>query len=93
MYVKLQDIIAQVSGQTWSNYFNSKLRNKIGIEGIWFTCGNNEVYYSKTRSMARFGLLMLHKDKWNTEQILNQAYFNEATSTSQTINQNYDYLW
>jgi CubicO group peptidase (beta-lactamase class C family) len=93
VYVKLQDIIAQASGQTWSGYFNAKLKNKIGMDGIWFTSGNNEVYYSKTRSMARFGLLMLNKGKWNTEQILNETYFNEATNTSQSINLSYGYLW
>ncbi len=93
VYVKLQDVIAQASGQTWINYFNAKLRNKIGMDGAWITSGNNMVYWSTTRSMARFGLLMLNKGKWNTEQILNENYFNQATNTSQSINLGYGYLW
>jgi CubicO group peptidase (beta-lactamase class C family) len=93
VYVKLQDVIAQASGQTWSNYFNTKLRDKIGMNGAWFTSGNNIVYSSTTRSMARFGLLMYNKGKWENDVILNENYFNEATNTSQNINLGYGYLW
>lgn len=93
VYVKLQDVIAQASGQTWNTYFNSKLRDKIGMDGVWFQSGNNSVYSSTTRSMARFGLLMLNKGKWETNTILNEDYFNQATNTSQNINLSYGYLW
>ena len=93
VYVKLQDVVAQASGQNWSAYFNTKLRNKIGMEGGWLQSGNNSVYWSTSRSMARFGLLMLNKGKWNADQILNENYFTQATNTSQTINQSYGYLW
>jgi CubicO group peptidase (beta-lactamase class C family) len=93
VYVKLQDVIAQASGQSWSTYFNTKLRDKIGMNGAWFTSGNNIVYSSTTRSMARFGLLMYNKGKWENDVILNETYFNEATNTSQNINLGYGYLW
>ena len=85
-YVKLQDVVASAARQTWSNYFNSKLRDKIGMTGAWIQDGNNSVYGSTTRSMARFGLLMLNKGKWDKQSILNEDYFNEATNTSQNIN-------
>ncbi|MFE3847484.1 serine hydrolase domain-containing protein [Flavobacterium sp. LB3P45] len=93
VYVKLQDVIAQASGQSWNTYFNTKLRDKIGMDGVWFQSGNNSVYGSTTRSMARFGLLMYNKGKWNNTVILNETYFREATSTSQNINLSYGYLW
>ncbi|MDD5152229.1 MAG: serine hydrolase, partial [Flavobacterium sp.] len=93
VYVKLQDVIAQASGQTWINYFNTKLRDKIGMTGTWIQVDNNSVYWSTTRSMARFGLLMLNKGKWENNVILNEAFFNEATNTSQNINLGYGYLW
>jgi CubicO group peptidase (beta-lactamase class C family) len=93
VYVKLQDVIANATGQTWSNYFNTKLRDKIGMDGLWFTSGNNIVYTSTTRSMARFGLMVLNKGKWNGTQILNETYVNQATTTSQNINLSYGYLW
>ena len=57
-------------------------------EGLIFT-----IYHSTTRSMARFGLLALNKGKWGDEQIVNEAFFKESTSTSQNINPSYGYLW
>ncbi|PKB17774.1 serine hydrolase [Flavobacterium sp. 5] len=93
VYVKLQDVVAEASGQTWANYFNAKLRDKIGMNGLWLPMENNIVYWSTTRSMARFGLLIYNKGKWNNDVILNENYFNDATTTSQNINLGYGYLW
>jgi CubicO group peptidase (beta-lactamase class C family) len=93
VYVKLQDVVAAASKQNWSAYFNTKLRDKIGMNGTWVQLGVNSVYTSNTRSMARFGLLILNKGKWENNTILNEAYFNEATTTSQNINLGYGYLW
>ncbi|MDQ5929764.1 MAG: hypothetical protein QG594_1545 [Bacteroidota bacterium] len=93
VYVKLQDVIAKASNQTWSAYFNTKLRDKIGMDGNWIQRDNNSVYYSTTRSMARFGLLIANKGKWENTQILNEKYLADATTTSQNINLSYGYLW
>lgn len=93
VYVKLQDVIAQATGQSYTDYFNAKLRDKIGMNGGWFTSGDNIVYASNARSMARFGLLMLNKGKWEEDAIVNQNFFSDATNTSQNINQAYGYLW
>jgi len=95
VYVKLQDVIAQASGQTWTNYFNTKLRDKLGMTGgSWINSGDGlSVYWSTTRNMARFGLMQLNKGKWDGNQILNEVYFNKATNTSQNINLGYGYLW
>jgi CubicO group peptidase (beta-lactamase class C family) len=93
VYVKLQDVIAKASRQTWTNYFNNNLRDKIGMTGNWIQRDNNSVYWSTTRSMARFGILMLNKGKWENTTILNETYFNDATNTSQNINLGYGYLW
>ena len=95
VYVKLQDVVAEATNQTWNAYFNSKLRNKIGMStnGGWIPSGDLSVYWSDTRSMARFGLLAFAKGNWNGTQIINSAYLNSATTTSQSINQAYGYLW
>lgn len=93
VYVKLQEVIAAATGQSFNTYFNAKLKNKIGMNGAWITSGNNRVYASTTRSMARFGLMNLNKGRWNAEQIVNEVYFNAATTTSQQINLSYGYLW
>lgn len=93
VYVKLQDVVAQATGQTWNNYFNTKLRDKIGMTGTWIPDGDLSVYWSTPRSMARFGLLALAKGNWNGTQIINSTYLNSATTTSQSINLAYGYLW
>lgn len=93
VYVKLQDVVANAAGQTWSAYFNTKLRDKIGMTGTWIQDGDLSVYWSTTRSMARFGLLALANGKWDGNQIINPTYFNSATHTSQNINLAYGYLW
>jgi CubicO group peptidase (beta-lactamase class C family) len=44
--------------------------------------------------MARFGLLILNKGKWETEEVLNDAaYFTAMVNTSQDLNLSYGYLW
>lgn len=63
------------------------------MDGSWNFGNIYTIYRSTTRSMARFGLMALHKGKWNNEQIINEAFFNESTSTSQNINPSYGYLW
>ena len=93
VYVKLQDVVAASTGQTWTNYFNTKLRDRIGMTGIWFQSGENRVYRSNTRSMARFGLLALNLGNWNGNQIINNSYFRNSTSTSQNLNLAYGYMW
>ena len=93
VYVKLQDVVAQATGQTWNAYFNTKLRDKIGMTGTWIPDGDLSVYWSTPRSMARFGLLALAKGNWNGTQIINSTYLNNATTTSQSINLAYGYLW
>ena len=93
VYVKLQDVIASAAGQTWINCFNAKLRDKLGMNGTWIQSDNNVVYWSTTRSMARFGLMALNNGNWNGNQVVNQNYFTTATNTSQNINLSYGYLW
>ncbi|MCG2611092.1 beta-lactamase family protein [Flavobacterium sp. SM15] len=93
VYVKLQDVVANASGQNWNTYFNTRLRDKIGMNGNWITVNNNSVYTSTARSMARFGLLALNKGNWNGTQIVSSGYFDQAATTSQSINLAYGYLW
>jgi CubicO group peptidase (beta-lactamase class C family) len=96
VYVKLQDVVAAATNQTWENYFNTALKTKTGMTGAWLNSGeegNLSVYWSTTRSMARFGLLALNRGNWNGEQVINEAYFNDMVTTSQNINESYGYLW
>lgn len=93
VYVKLQDVIAETSNMTWSNYFTNKIKNPIGMNGAWINTGDFNVYWSDTPSMARFGLLIAANGKWNDEQIIPHNYLNNAINTSQSLNQSYGYMW
>lgn len=89
-YRKLQDIIPIASNVTLNGYTNSCIRNKINMSsGIWL----QDIYYSKLRDFARFGLLCLNKGIWGNDTILHDSnYFNAMTNTSQNYNQAYGYL-
>ena len=97
VYVKLQDVVENATpNHTWATYFNEKLRDKIGMatNGVWYNNPDGtRIYFSTTRSMARFGLLALNKGKWDQTTVVNQDFFNLATSTSQNINAAYGFLW
>ncbi|MEY8868221.1 serine hydrolase domain-containing protein [Meridianimaribacter flavus] len=93
VYVKMQDVVAEASGQTWNDYFNDKLKNRIGMNGFWTNLNSLSVYWSDTRSMARFGLMIYANGKWEDQQIVSENYITESTNTSQDINKAYGYLW
>lgn len=94
-YTLLQDVISNATQVDFEAYFNEKLKTKIGMTGQWLsTNGENNVYWSTARSMARFGLLALNEGVWEEEVILSDADFvNAMKSTSQEMNQSYGYLW
>lgn len=86
-------MVAQASNQLWSSYFNTKLRDRIGMSGTWINSNDLNIYWSNTRSMARFGLLISANGLWEDSTIVSQSFLKEATNTSQNINLAYGYLW
>jgi CubicO group peptidase (beta-lactamase class C family) len=93
VFQKLMDVVAQASNQDFETYFDNQLKNKIGMDGFWNNGLIFKIYHSNTRSMARFGILALNKGKWDNEQIINESFFTESITTSQSINPSYGYLW
>lgn len=93
-YTLLEKVVEQASGRTYNQYFQEKIRNRIGMNGLWLRTGAyNNVYYSNARSMARVGLLLLAKGRWAGTPILGDtAYVNAISSTSQNLNLSYGYL-
>jgi CubicO group peptidase (beta-lactamase class C family) len=93
-YTLLEKVVSIASGKTFNNYTDEKIESKIGMSGTWVLSGLNNVYYSKARDMARFGLLVLNKGKWENTIVLNDAdYYTSMTTTSQNLNSSYGYLW
>ncbi|WP_047419415.1 serine hydrolase [Cellulophaga sp. Hel_I_12] len=94
-YTLIQDVIANATSMDFNSYFTSALKDKIGMTGQWLSSnGQNNVYWSTARSMARFGLLNLNKGIWNEEVILGDTnYLEGMKNTSQNLNKSYGYLW
>lgn len=92
-YTILDEVIQSATGQTLNAYVTTKIKNKTGMTGTYIVSDYNNVFYSKPRSMARFGLLMLNKGNWNGNPILTDAtYFDQMVNTSQNLNLSYGYL-
>jgi CubicO group peptidase (beta-lactamase class C family) len=93
VYVKLQDVVAEASNESWSDYFSTRLKGKIGMTGAWIQSDDFNVYWSTTRSMARFGLLNYANGQWENDEIIPEDYLKEAINTSQNLNEAYGYMW
>lgn len=92
-YTLLDKVVERSTNQTFDQFFNTNLRDKIGMDGFWQYVDFNHVYFSTARSMARYGLLVLNEGKWANEQIINKEFVNAMIEPSQTINKSYGYLW
>lgn len=92
-YTLLAPTLEAATGEDFNTYFNTKLSDKIGMNGNWIWSNYKHLYFSTARSMARFGHLILNSGKWENEQLLNEIYIQQMTSTSQAINKGYGYLW
>lgn len=92
-YTRLDKVIEGASGIPFNQYYSSRLRNRIGMNGLYLPSGSNNVNFSTPRSMARFGMLLLNKGIWENDTLMqDQAYFEAMTNTSQTLNKSYGYL-
>jgi CubicO group peptidase (beta-lactamase class C family) len=93
-YTLLDSVIIKSTGQSYNQYYFNKVRNKIGMNGLWLPSGYNNVLWSNARSIARFGLLILNKGIWSNDTLMQDtSYFRRMVNTSQNINLSYGYLW
>jgi CubicO group peptidase (beta-lactamase class C family) len=92
-YTLLLSVIENASSQTMNSFVQQRINNKIGMYGLYLTIGFNRIFASTTRSMAKFGLLLLSEGKWNETVVLeDNTYFQQMVNTSQDINKSYGYL-
>jgi CubicO group peptidase (beta-lactamase class C family) len=91
-YTLLDGVITNATGKTLNTYVSEQILSKIGMDGQYIKTGDNNVFYSTPRSMARFGLLLLNKGKWNETQVIPEAYVDLMTTSSQNLNPSYGYL-
>ena len=93
-YTLLEQVLVNATASSINMYTTQKLKNQTGITGTWAMLDYDNVFFSKVRSMARFGLLAQNKFNWNGTPLLNDTvYINQMTNTSQALNPSYGYLW
>jgi hypothetical protein len=93
-YTLLEKVLINATTQSINSYTNNKLKVKTGISGTWFTLDFNNIFFSKPRSMARFGLLIQNNCIWDGDTLLkDHNYIQNMTTTSQNLNKSYGYLW
>ena len=92
-YTLLEKVIENATSSNINVYTQNVLKSQTGMTGAWITVDYNNVFYSKPRSMARYGLLLQNRFKWNNTSLLTDAgYVNEMLNTSQPYNYAYGYL-
>ncbi len=93
-YSLISSVIESATGHTYNQYTYNKLTPKTGITGFWIAFGFDRVFFSKPRTMARYGLLVLNGCVWDGDTLLHdQSYLQQMTNTSQNLNKSYGYLW
>lgn len=93
-YTLLDSVMENATNMSLNQFHQQQVKSKTGMTGLYVKSGYNNVYVSNARSMARFGLLMLNKGKWNNQVVLGDtAYYNAMIHPSQNLNQSYGYLW
>lgn len=92
-YTLLDKVIETATGSTMNVYTQQKISAKTGINGLWFTSGYDNVFASKARNFARWGLLAQNGFKWNGVQLIDTGYARQSVNTSQNLNLSYGYLW
>ncbi len=81
----LSHIITRVSGVTIYEYLKPRLLDPLGIEDVVWEMDNDGINmgnggsHMKTSDMARMGLFLINKGKWNGVQLLDPSWIEAAT--------------
>ena len=82
----LSHIITKVSGVSIYEYLKPRLLDPLGIEDVVWEMDNdgynmgNGGSHMKTSDMAKMGLFLINKGKWNGQQLLDPAWIEAATT-------------
>lgn len=96
----LDAVLEKATGVHPADYAEDKIFDPIGMAHSHMTldnAGNTNTFFglqSTCQDMARFGYLFLRKGNWDGEQLVPEAWVDEATGhPSQKLNAGYGYLW
>ncbi|MFK8163777.1 MAG: serine hydrolase [Lewinella sp.] len=93
-YTLLGEVIEAATNQDLNDFITERIKRPTGMTGQYRYFGDNRIFISNARSMARFGLLMLNDGVWDGTPILQDVnYVQSMTVPSQNLNKSYGYLW
>jgi CubicO group peptidase (beta-lactamase class C family) len=92
-YTLLDSVLIHATGQNLNGLVQARIRPQTGIQGLFYPVGDNNVFVSKPRSMARYGLLIQGHGRWNGTAVLDSSWVHAMITPSQSINPSYGLLW
>lgn len=93
-YTLLEKVLTTSTEMPINTYTQTRLKSLTGMTGQWQMVDFDNVFFSKARSMARYGLLIQNNCIWNTDTLLSDTnYIHQMTNSSQNLNLSYGYLW
>ena len=81
----LSHIITKVTGMSIHEYLKPRLLDPLGIKNVVWEMDNDGIpmgnggSHMKTSDLAKMGLFLINKGKWNGQQLLNSAWIEAAT--------------
>ena len=95
----LEGVLEAAVGEDSTTWARQQLLDPLGLEGMWHTDARGNIqmftgYDGSCRDGLRFGNLFLARGDWAGEQIVSEAWVDEATTMpSQDLNAAYGLLW
>ncbi|MCB0646033.1 MAG: serine hydrolase [Saprospiraceae bacterium] len=91
-YTLLDGVIENATGKNLTEYFRSRIGDKIDMQGTFISLNNVNVFYSTALDAARYGYLLLNQGKWKGSVIINEPFVYDLSHPSQQLNQSYGLL-
>lgn len=94
----IEPVLRNATGEPPDHYADMHLWEPIGMTATWAKdkTGHPAMYMNvkaSCRDHARFGYLFLKQGCWDGQQVLSEAWVEESTSSSTTMNKGYGYWW
>lgn len=97
----MKEIISRAAGMPIDQFAEQYLFKPLGIKDIqWGHTNEKEVIssgkrlYMRPRDLAKIGLLVFHKGKWQDKQVISEAWIADMTSKhTQITGIDYGFLW
>jgi CubicO group peptidase (beta-lactamase class C family) len=95
----LDRVLSTATGERTADFAAARVFGPLRMTHTKMTtdpAGNTATYFgaqSTCRDQARFGLLALHRGKWDGKRIVSEAFMKSATTPSQDLNVGYGFLW